>query len=129
MSAAHDAFTAILDVLPDDAFVISESPSMNPVIPPGKHCLTFYAAAVDPVPLGAGKFRDPTWKLAIISPVTSIEAAAGPLFDALYDVLDVLEAHESTRWETATMEPYGETLWCYSVDVKMYTQRIEEEEE
>lgn len=128
MSIAHDAFRTVLDALPAERFVLSPEPTLNPVIPPGKHCLIFYAAAVDPVPLGNGAVRDPTWKLAVISPVTSIEAAAGPLFDALYEVLDVIEKAPTTRWETATMEPYGETLWCYSVDVKMYTQRTQEEE-
>lgn len=126
MSTAHDEFRAVLAKLPN-TFVLN-TPTLSPVIPPDKFGLIFYASAVDPVPQLDGGFRDPTWTLAVISPVTSLEAAADPLFDALYEVLDVLDAEKTTRWTNATMEPYNDTLWCYTVQVKMYTQRTEEEE-
>lgn len=126
MSEAHDRFREVLAELPD-TFVMNDL-TLSPVIPPDKFGLVFYASAVDPVPQLDGNFRDPTWTLAIISPVTKMEAAADPLFDALYQVLDTLDAAKTTRWENATLEPYNDTLWCYTVQVKMYTQRTEEEE-
>lgn len=127
MSAPYDALAAVLADLPD-TFVLNET-TLNPVIPPGKHGLMYYVATLAPVDIGLGKvFRDHTWNLAIISPVTGMEAARGPLLDALHQVIDVVEKSETVRWTEANLEPFNETLWCYSINITMYAENVQEEE-
>lgn len=128
MSEPYDSFEAILHQLPD-TFVLNET-TLSPVIPPGKHGLMYYVAQLSPVDTGFGKvFRDNQWNLAIISPVTGMEAARGPLLDALNEVITVLEENSSTvRWTEATLEPFNDTLWCYSININMYAENVQEEE-
>jgi hypothetical protein len=122
MSAEYDAFRALLEPLPD-TFVIND-PTLTPVIPPGKFGLVFYIANGVPTAIGP---RDITWDLAIISPVTSMKAAGEDLWDAVNVVLNELEKAKTARWNSATIEPYNDTLWCYSVQVTMYAVNEPEE--
>lgn len=127
MSAAYDAFEEALNVLPD-TFVICE-PTLNPVIPTGKHGLMYYVSAVEEATVATlGKFRVHTWNLAVISPVTGMEAARGPLLDALHEVIDALEKSRTVTWSDATLEPFNDTRWCYSIQIQMYAQNVQEEE-
>lgn len=125
MSDAFDYIAAVLAELPD-SFVINE-PTLTPVIPPEKHGIVYYAPTLAPVAtLDGGKRREITWNVAVISPITGMQAAGPPLFDALWAVIDVLEKSQTVRWTSATMEPYNDTLWCYSVQVTMYAENTEE---
>lgn len=127
MSAPYDALLAVLETLPD-TFVLNET-TLSPVIPPGKHGLMYYVARTAPVDTGFGKvFRDLTWNLAVISPVTGMEAARGPLLDALHEVIDAVEGSKTVRWTEATLEPFNDTLWCYSININMYAENVQEEE-
>lgn len=126
MSAAHDEMAAILATLPD-GFVINE-PTLNPVIPPGKHGIICYVPTLAPLSQLDGAQRQITWNVAVISPITGMKAAGGPLLDALFDVVAVLEKSKTATWTAADMEPYGDTLWCYSVQVTMYANDTQEEE-
>ena len=123
MSEVYDAMAAVLSALPDDEFVINE-PSLTPAIPPGKHGVMYYVAQATPAVLD--RFRDVTWDLALISPITSMQAAGEPLFDALMALLDVLEDDQTVRWTSAALEPFGDTMWCYSLQITMYTEKTEE---
>jgi hypothetical protein len=126
MNEAYDALAAVLAPLPD-TFVFNET-TLSPVIPPGKHGLMYYVASLAPVDIGLGKvFRDHTWNLAIISPITGMEAARGPLLDALHAVIDAVEASKTVRWTEATLEPFNDTLWCYSINITMYAENVQEE--
>lgn len=128
MTEPYAGLEAILNELPD-TFVLNE-PTLSPVIPPGKHGLMYYVARMAPVQTAFGKkFRDMTWNLAIISPVTGLDAARPPLLAALNEVVDVFEKHSDTaRWEEATLEPFADTLWCYSINITMYAETVQEEE-
>jgi hypothetical protein len=121
VSAEYDAFRALLEPLPD-TFVINE-PTLTPVIPPGKFGLVFYIASGAPTAIGP---RDLTWDLAIISPVTSMKAASEDLWEAVNAVLEAIEKSKTARWNSAEIEPYNETLWCYSVQITMYATNEEE---
>lgn len=128
MNEAYDAIQAVLAPLPSERFVRNET-TLNPVIPPGKHGLMYYVAALAPVDIGMGKvFRDHTWNLAIISPVTGMESARGPLLDALHEVITAVEASDTVRWTEAVLEPFNDTLWCYSINITMYAKPVQEEE-
>lgn len=127
MSAPYDELKAVLEPLPD-TFVFNET-TLSPVIPPGKHGLMYYVANLAPVDIGLGKvFRDHTWNLAVISPVTGMEAARAPLLDALHEVITVVEASKTVRWTDATLEPFNDRLWCYSINISMYAENEQEEE-
>lgn len=125
MSAEYEAFRALLAELPDN-YVINE-PTLTPVIGPGQFGLVFYIANGVPTALLDGT-RDITWDLAVISPVTSLKAAGEDLWDAVNVVLDAIEKSKTARWNSATIEPYNDTLWCYNVQITMYAQNQEEEE-
>jgi len=125
MSTAGDHLRAILAGLPD-TFVLNTM-TLNPVIPTGKHGIVFHRVGLAPVENLAGRFRDTTWAIAVISPITGPEAAGDPLDDALDAVLDVLEAEQTLRWTTATFGPYNERLWCYSVEVTLYNELVPDE--
>lgn len=126
MSTAGDHLRAILAGLPD-TFALS-SMTLNPAIPTGKHGVVFHRVGLAPVENLAGRFRQTTWAVAVISPVTGPEAAGDPLDDALDVVLDVLEAEPTLQWTTATFEPYNDRLWCYSVEVTLYNELVPEPE-
>lgn len=125
MSAEYDAFRALLDPLPD-SYVINE-PTLTPVIGPTQFGLVFYIASGVPTAQLDGT-RDITWDLAVISPVTSLKAAGEELWDAVNVVLDAIEKSKTARWNSATLEPYNDALWCYNVQVTMYAVNEEEEE-
>lgn len=135
MSIAYDEMAAVLaPLLISDTdgeppkFVMNET-TLNPVIPPEAHGLMYYVANLAPVDTGFGKvFRDHTWNLAVISPVTGMEAARGPLLDALHEVVDVLEKSKTVRWADANLEPFNDTLWCYSINITMYAENVQEQE-
>lgn len=127
MSEAGDHLRAILAGLPD-TFVLNTM-TLIPVIPTGKHGIVFHRVGLAPVENLAGRFRDTTWAIAVISPVTGPEAAGDPLDDALDTVLDALEAEPTLRWTTATFQPYNERLWCYSVEVTLYNEIVPDEPE
>lgn len=127
MSVAHEHMKTVLTALPG-TFVIN-SMTLNPVIPTGKHGIVFHLVSAVPVEnLGKDRMRDTTWAVAVISPVTGPEAASEALEAALDVVLDALEAEPTLRWTTATLEPYNDRLWCYSVEVQMYNQVVPEPE-
>jgi hypothetical protein len=121
MSAEYDAFRALLEPLPD-AYVINE-PTLTPVISPGQFGLVFYINNGVPTALGP---RDITWDLAVISPVTDMRAAGEALWDAVNEVLAAIEKSKTARWNSATIEPYNDTLWCYNVQVTMYAVNEQE---
>lgn len=123
MSAAFDELNAILATLPD-TFVINE-PTLTPVIEPGKHGIVFYVPTLSPTRQLDNGTMEVTWNIAVISPVTGLKAAGPALFDATIEVLGALETAKTTRWDSATMEPYNDTLWCYSVIVTMYANKEE----
>lgn len=124
MSIPYDEMLSLLEPLPD-TFVLNET-TLNPVIDPGKHGLMYYVARLEPVQNGFGKvFRDHTWNLAVISPITGMEAARGPLLDALHEVITVVEKSKTVRWTEATLEPFNDTLWCYSINISMYAENEE----
>jgi hypothetical protein len=128
MSEPYEGMAALLSPLPD-TFVFNET-TLSPVIPPGSHGLMYYVASLAPVDVGFGKvYRDHTWNLAIISPVTGMEAARGPLLDALHEVIDVVEASDTARWTDATLEPFNDTLWCYSINITMYAENVAVQDE
>ncbi|WP_036963685.1 Rho termination factor N-terminal domain-containing protein [Promicromonospora kroppenstedtii] len=108
----------MLDGLPDQ-FVINKM-TLNPVIPTGKFGIVFYLANTAPVATFSAQ-RNNTWNLAVISPLASEDAATEDLVDALDEVLEVLELEPTLQWEQATFEPFNERLWCYSVQVSLYT--------
>lgn len=122
-SPEYEEFERILGTLPD-TFVLCE-PTLNPVIPPGTHGLVYYIASGAPATLD--RFRDLTWDLAIISPLTDMKAAGRELWTAVNQVLDVIEKEPTARWTTVAIEPYGEAFWCYSVQVTMYAEKTDEE--
>lgn len=126
MSTAGDHLRAVLAGLPD-SFVINQM-TLNPAIPTGKHGIVFHRVGLAPVENLAGRFRDTTWAIAVISPITGPEAAGDELDDALDTVLGVLEAEPTLRWTTATFEPYNQRLWCYSVEVTLYNEIVPEPE-
>lgn len=127
MSAAYEAIEAVLSTLGDE-FVLNE-PTLSPVIPPEKHGLMYYVGRLAPVDIGMGKvFRDNTWNLAVISPLTGLEAAGPELLEALNKVIDAIEASDTVRWTEATLEPFDAKMWCYSIAVTMYAENVQEEE-
>lgn len=124
----YSAFEAVLEALPD-TFVLCE-PTLTPAIPAGKFGLVYYIASGQPATLD--RFRDLTWDLAIISPITGMRAASRELWAAVNQVLDAIEDSKTTRWSNVAIEAYNESLWCYSLQVTMYAQKTEdtpEEEE
>lgn len=119
MSAIHDHMDAVLAPLEAQGFVLCE-PTLTPAIPADKHGVVYYVPNVRPLAQLDGARRAIAWNVAVISPVTGMKAASGPLLDALLDVLKVVEAEPTTTWTSADMEPYNDTLWCYAVEVGMY---------
>lgn len=128
MSAPYDAIEAVLNTLPD-MFVLNET-TLSPVIPPDHFGLMYYVGRLAPVDIGLGKvFRDHTWTLSVISPVTGVEAARGPLLDALHEVIDAIEASKTVRWSEANLEPFNDRLWCYNIEISMYGENVQDDEE
>jgi len=123
-SPEYEEFERVLSGLPD-SFVLCE-PTETPVIPPGHHGLVYYIASGAPATLE--RFRDLTWDLAVISPVTDMKAAGRLLWSAVNQVIDVLEAEKTVRWTTVSLEPYNTKLWCYSLQVTMYAEKTEDAE-
>lgn len=123
-SPEYEEFERILRQLPD-TFVLCE-PTEKPVIPPGKHGLVYYIANGAPATLD--RFRDLTWDLAVISPITGMKAAGRLLWSAVNDVIDVLEAEKTARWTNVAIEPYSDSLWCYSLQVTMYAEKTDDAE-
>src|SRR5690606_24915793 len=96
-------------------------------IPTGKHGLMYYVSGVgraEVAALGRRRFRVHTWNLAVISPVVGMEAAAGPLLDAMHEVIDALEKSDTLTWTDATLEAFNDTLWCYSIQAQMYAEDV-----
>jgi len=122
MSTSRERLNAVLSNL-DDGFVISPL-TLSPVIPTGKHAVIAHLVNNAPVETGFGRFRDTTWAVAIVSPLTDPANAIPGLEDALDAVLDVLEAEPTLRWENAALEPYNERLWCFSVEVTIYNEIV-----
>ncbi len=114
---------AVLAPLEAQGFVLCE-PTLTPAIPADKHGVVYYVPIVAPLPQLDGRRRAITWNIAVISPVTGMKAASSPLLDALLDVLNVLEAEPTATWASAAMQPYGDTLWCYSVEVTVYANDV-----
>lgn len=123
MSVPYDGLKSVLSTLPD-TFVLCE-PTLNPVIPTGKHGLMYYVASIGRAEVAAlGRFRVHTWNLAVISPVVGMEAASGPLLDAMHEVIDALEKSDTLTWTDATLEAFNDTLWCYSIQAQMYAEDV-----
>jgi hypothetical protein len=126
MSTSGDHMRDILSALPD-TFVLNTT-TLNPVIPTGKHGIVFRRVSLAPVQNLAGRFRDTTWLIAVISPLTGPDAAGEALDEALDAVLDVLEAEPTLRWTLAELGAFDERRWCYFIEVTLYNEIVPDEE-
>ncbi len=126
MSASREHLDAVFATLSDD-YVLSPL-TQNPVIPSGKHAVMYHLVNTVPVEnLGKNRLRDTTWVVALVSPLTNWDTAVNGLESALDPLLDALEAEPTLRWTTATFEPYNERLWCFSVEVTLYNEVINDQ--
>jgi hypothetical protein len=120
MSAGREHLKGILAALPD-TFDINGM-TLNPVIQTGHHAIVFHEVSIAPVPALGTRYRDTTWVVAVVSPLTNPEAAVEGLEDAVDEVLAVLESADTLRWSQAAFEPYNDRLWCFSVEVQIYNE-------